>query len=134
MARARIWKRPLALVVGSVLLLIVLPWPRREILGDRCSGYGWAQASVLVRPVDARTGRPLSKELQWRSVLIARDGEYADSTILARGAARERAGTYDVVVRAPGYREWRRDGVRVPERLCDLKRARLRARLHSLRP
>ena len=134
MARAPGWKRTLALVFGSVFLLIVLPWPRREILGDRCSGYGWAQASVLVRPVDARTGRPLPKELQWRSVLIARDGEYVDSTSVAWGAARERAGTYDIVVRAPGYREWRRDGVRVPERLCDLKRARLKARLHPLHP
>jgi hypothetical protein len=72
--------------------------------------------------------------LQWRSVLIARDGDYVDSTSVAWGAARERAGTYDIVVRAPGYREWRRDGVRVPERLCDLKRARLKARLHPLHP
>jgi hypothetical protein len=64
--------------------------------------------------------------------LIVRDGDFVDSTRLARGAAYERAGVYDVVVRAPGYREWRRDDVRVRQRLCDLKRARLQARLQPV--
>ncbi|HEX8320069.1 hypothetical protein [Longimicrobium sp.] len=57
---------------------------------------------------------------------------YVDSSTVAYGAARERAGTYDVVVRAPGYREWSRAGVRVPQRLCDLKRAWLRADLQPI--
>lgn len=122
-------RRALAIVVIAVTLPVVLTRAKREIFGDRCSGYGWGLASVIVRAVDAHTGRPFSKELQWQSVLIVRDGDFVDSTSLARGAAYERAGVYDVTVRAPGYREWRRRGVRVPERLCDLKRARLKARL-----
>lgn len=89
---------------------------------------------MMVRAEDGRTGQPFAKELQWRSVLIVSDHEYLDSTNLAWGGARERAGTYDVLVRAPGYHEWRRAGVRVPERLCDLKRANLRAKLRPLNP
>jgi hypothetical protein len=85
----------------------------------------------MVDAVDARTGRALTGDAPGRTVLIVRDGAYVDSSSLAWGAARERAGTYEVVLRAPGYHEWRRDGVRVPERLCDFKRARLKA---SLRP
>jgi hypothetical protein len=111
------------------IIVVALPWTRREIFGDRCSGHGWGRASVRVMAVDARTGQPLSKEHLWRSALVVRDGEYVDSSTVAYGAAWERAGTFDVVVRAPGYREWRREGVRVPERLCDLKRARLHAKL-----
>lgn len=123
------WKRRIVLGIGAAALVLALPWTRREIFGDRCSGHGWAMASVRVKAVDARTGRPLPRELQWRSVLIVRDGEYADTTSVAWGGAWDRAGTFDVVVRAPGYEEWTRGGVRVPERLCDLKRARLTARL-----
>jgi hypothetical protein len=123
------WKRALAMGVVAVTLALAGPRAKREIFGDRCSGYGWGLASVIVRAVDAPTGRPLSKELQWQSVLIVRDGDFVDSTSLARGAAYERAGVYDVTVRAPGYREWTRRGVRVREGLCDLKRARLKARL-----
>jgi hypothetical protein len=134
MARSRGWKRPLALVVAVTASAIFLPRAKREIFGDRCSGHGWGRASVRVTATDARTGQPLSKEQQWRSALVVRDGDYVDSSTVAYGAAWERAGTYEVVVRAPGYREWRREGVRVPERLCDFKRARLKARLIPLDP
>ena len=84
---------------------------------------------MMVDGVNARTGRALDRDARWRAVLIAREGEYVDSSNLAWGATRERAGTYEVVVRAAGYEEWRRTGVRVPERLCDVKGARLKARL-----
>jgi hypothetical protein len=59
---------------------------------------------------------------------------YVDSSTVAYGAARERAGTYNVVVRAPGYHEWSRAGVRVPQRLCDLRRARIEAKLQPTNP
>ena len=130
MRRSPGWSRSLGLVLATAVLTFVHPSTRREVLGDRCSGESSARASVHVMALDA--GRPLSKELQWRSALIVRDGMYVDSSTVAYGAARERAGTYDVVVRAPGYREWSRAGVRVPQRLCDLKRAWLRADLQPI--
>jgi hypothetical protein len=114
------------------IVVLAHPLTRREVLGDQCYGQLPRRASVHVTALDARTGRPLSKELQWRSALIVRDGMYVDSSTVAYGAARERAGTYNVVVRAPGYREWRRDDLRVPQRLCDLKRARLQAGLQPV--
>jgi len=126
------WKRRGALGLGAVAMVLALPWTRREILGDRCSGHGWGLPSVVVDAVDARTGRAIARDAREGAVLIVRDGEYVDSSRLSWGAARERAGTYVVVVRAPGYQQWRRGGVRVSERLCDLKRARLEAKLHPL--
>ena len=132
MRRLARWKRRGVWGLAGVVVVLALPWTRREIFGDRCSGHGWGLPSVMVDAVDARTGRVLAPDARSRAVLIVRDGEYVDSSSLAWGAARERAGTYVVAVRAPGYHEWRRHGVRVPERLCDIKRARLKARLRPV--
>lgn len=128
------WGRSLGLVLATAVLIVAHPSVRREVFGDRCSGQLPRRASVHVTALDARTGQPLSKELQWRSALIVRDGMYIDSSTVAYGAARERAGTYDVIVRAPGYIEWTRKGVRVPQRLCDLRRARIQANLQPITP
>lgn len=61
-----------------------------------------------------------------------RDGDYVDTTSLTRGAAYERPGTYDVVLRVPGYQEWTRNGVQAPQRLCAVRQARLWAKLERL--
>ena len=126
-------KSRLAMGAGTVMLVFALPWTRRELLGDTCDGNCRSSPSVAVRAVDGHTGLPLPRELREEGTLTVRDGEYVDSAPLTQGAARDRAGAYDVLVRVPGYREWRRDGVRVPQRICDLKRATLTARLRPVR-
>lgn len=127
----RRWAVLITLTGAGILLFLAAPAARREILGETCSS-DLALASVWVRALDARTGQQLSYELRWRSVLIVRDGDYADTTSLTRGAAYERPGTYDVVLRVPGYQEWTRNGVRAPQRLCAVRQARIWAELKPL--
>ena len=69
--------------------------------------------------------------------LIAREGTYADSMSLpanradldskSLSAANERAGTYTVTVRKPGYREWTRSNVQVEQEVCHVRTVRLTA-------
>ena len=75
-------------------------------------------AAVFVRIVDDATGLPVARE----SVLIIRDGAYADSAraqpeepgnVLGFSAGFGRPGTYQVRVRNPAYQEWVREGVQV---------------------
>lgn len=94
-------------------------------------------AAVFVRIIDDATGQPVAKE----SVLIIRDGAYADSsraypeqpsTLLGHAAGFGRPGTYQVQVRNPAYQEWTREGVQVRRGgQCDkVQTVELTARLH----
>lgn len=68
-----------------------------------------------------------------RAWLIVRDGAYADSStfyyMVGRGsttyygaaAAEERAGTYEVTVRAPGFQDWTQTGVKVTADRCHVR-------------
>ena len=127
--------RRTVLIAAGVYLALALAAPLilHEVFGDRCAGAGWGLPSVWVRAVDARTGRPLPQELVDAGTITVRDGDVVGTSPLALGAALEASGTWDVSVRVPGYHEWRRSGVRVPERICGMKRARLTARLRRVR-
>lgn len=68
---------------------------------------------------------------------LARDGSFVDTLsifdpvngTLELYGAHERAGRYDVAISKPGYRTWRRDGVRVTEDECHVRTVRLEAPL-----
>jgi len=91
-----------------------------------------------VAVVDSLTNAPPPS-----ATLIARSAAYVDSvgpqspTTLVTGvflvlsAAPERAGTYDVTVRSPGYHEWTRTGVRVTAEECHVRPVALNARLQK---
>jgi hypothetical protein len=92
----------------------------------KCAGN--SIAAVAVRPIiDARTREEIPDEIASRGTLIVQDGTYADTTPLLMGAAPNRPGTYTIVVRLSGYREWRRSRVHVPRRPCTVHTAIVRA-------
>ncbi len=69
---------------------------------------------------------------------LARDGSFVDTLsvfgfdgVLDLYGAHERAGRYDVTISKPGYRTWRRDGVRVTEDECHVRTVELEAHLES---
>ena len=112
------------------------PFQRMQCTRERRPG-------VVVRVLDARTNRPPPRG----ATLVARDGAFADSTALAeprpeRGGgvgevvlrtARERAGTYALEVRSPGYRPWRAGGVVVHQGICHVETVELIVYLDPLR-
>lgn len=74
------------------------------------------------------------------AILIARSGTYVDSVgpqgpdalgWVSLTAAMERSGTYDLTVRAPGYHEWTREGVRVTDDGCHVDPVLVTARLRT---
>lgn len=93
---------------------------------------------LVVTVVDSLTGGPPTS-----AVLIARSGTFVDSVgpftpqpvvlngppVLNLPAAGERAGTYDLTVRAPGYRDWTRTSVRVTSDECHVRRTVVTARV-----
>jgi hypothetical protein len=93
-----------------------------------------SHSAVAVEAVDARSGRPLPLDIADRTTVIVSDGAYADTSAsgLYGGVGSDRMGTYEVVVRAPGYREWRATGVRPARRVCYIQTAVLRARLEPV--
>ena len=90
---------------------------------------------VNIAVVDSATGSPPSE-----ATLLVTSGSYTDSVgprgpsqttppVLMLSTAGERAGTYSVTVRSPGYRDWRRTGIRVTADECHVKPVNLTARL-----
>jgi hypothetical protein len=84
------------------------------------------RAGVQVNVLDSITGAPPES-----ASLIVRSGAYVDSvgpeaafrteTFLSLGAAGERVGIYNVMVRSPGYLPWTRTGVQVIEEGCHVR-------------
>lgn len=88
--------------------------------------------------VDSATGGPPTS-----AVLIARSGAFVDSVgpgtpmpvtlggppVLLLSTAGERPGTYDVTVRAQGYRDWARTGIRVTADECHVEPVAVTAHL-----
>jgi len=125
--------------VALLLLLIaacLLYTSRYYILNGWHERFGacavGSYVAVQVEAIDAQTGHSLSFDVARRSTLIVRDGAYADTARLLAGAAPDRMGTYEVVVRAPGYQEWRTSGVRPARRVCYIKTAAVRAELQPI--
>lgn len=99
------------------------------------------EPAILVSLVDGVTGSqglpgfPIS-EFMDRSFGSVRDGGFVDSlrsgewtgdTLRRLGAAGERAGRYDVLVRIDGYGDWRALGVTVERGVCHVQTVELRA-------
>jgi hypothetical protein len=51
--------------------------------------------------------------------------------VLLLSSAGERAGTYDLTIRSPGYRDWTRTGVEVTKDQCHVRPVTLTARLQK---
>lgn len=93
---------------------------------------------ISVTVVDSATGQPPDSAL-----LVARTREAVDSMgpvppiqvvlngppMLILSAAPERAGTYNLTVRASGYRDWNRTGVQVTRDACHVRATKITARL-----
>ena len=91
---------------------------------------------LVIEVRDVETGEPAAYE----AIGIARDGAFVDTlgnyselppepgdTRLI--GAWERGGRYDITISKPGYRTWRRDGVRVTEDECHVRTVELEAHL-----
>src|SRR5262245_43090242 len=94
-----------------------------------------ARAAISVQPVDSRTGEVLSGP----TILILSEGTFADtvhattsSTIPVISGAYERAGTYSILVRHPGYRDYVRTGVTVTRDECHVKPVRITAEMEKM--
>ena len=96
-----------------------------------------ARASVMVTVLDSLSGTGLAPG----TTVVLQDGEYRDSSVSGSGyplpgdsivystTTFERAGTYTVRVRRPGYALWERQGVQVTMGECHVVTALVRARL-----
>ncbi len=85
---------------------------------------------IVATTADKGTGTPLNTV----AVLVARDGSYVDSAVVEeRGVAWERPGTYEVHIRAPGYRDWIKPGVRVRTDGCHVQTVSISASLEPAR-
>ena len=94
---------------------------------------------VVVRISDGKTGAPLADS----ALAIVREKGYADTLepfeytskgpLGSQQGAGERVGTYDVIVRRPGYTQWQTHGVRVARDECHVRTVLLEARLKRLR-
>lgn len=93
------------------------------------------ERGLFVTVVDDVTGAPPSS-----ATLVAQSGEYVDSagpvaplpgSLLVLSAVPERAGTYDLTVRSPGYPAWTRTGVQVTADQCHVRRVDVTARLRK---
>lgn len=88
-----------------------------------------ARAAINVEVRDSLTGQPAAAG----ATGVAAEGAYADTldafSATSLAGAYERAGTYTVTVRKPGYREWRLTGVTVTSDACHVQPVQLQARL-----
>jgi hypothetical protein len=93
---------------------------------------------LAITVVDSVTASPPAT-----AILIARSGTFVDSVgpiapylidvnaapVLILYSAGERAGKYDVTVRAPGYKDWTRSGINVSRDVCHVRLTAITARL-----
>lgn len=94
------------------------------------------RTAIALTVVDAITGAPAAGG----ATVVVRSAGFRDSVVLSPTAAgysvgedRAGAGTYEFVVRKPGYQEWIRSGVRVRADQCHVTEpAQLTAALQPL--
>jgi hypothetical protein len=70
-------------------------------------------AGLAIEARDSLSGSPVSA-----ARALVTDGVFADTVALPGAGAWGRGGTYTIAVEAPGYRPWRRSGIRVREDRC----------------
>ena len=112
-----------------------------DFLGRGCDAMLDRGIAVQIR--DARSGAWLaagaSAEVQDGAYiealqLVGWRGVPPNDTATTLGGADERAGTYTVRVRRPGYQPWERGGVRVHDGECGVRTARITADLIMVTP
>ena len=125
------WTSPLLLSVGTLLGACGVLEPE-----TKCQMI--LRPAIVVEVRDARTDAPSAGG----ATLVVRDGAYADSAqgapatgsdaSLLISAAPGRPGTYDVLVRKAGFRDWTAENVKAREGKCGVETTRLVARLVSV--
>lgn len=121
-------------LLSPVLALVGLSLSGCNVIGITCPLIG--SDAIIVEIRDAATGAPAAAG----ATLIVRQGTYADTVqggpaaSATLSAASERAGTYDVLVRKPGYQDWTQENVTVRRAgACDrLDPVRLQAELQPV--
>ena len=100
-------------------------------LGTACTTE--ARPAISITPVDALTG----DTIRAAGTATVRDGAFVETQSntppLPPGfsLAYERAGTYDITVDVPGYRQWTREEVRVRRGECHVTTLVITARLEK---
>ena len=120
--------KPLTVLIGATATVAVL---------GGCCGDGVTNG-LAVEVVDAATGEPLGAG----TTVAARSGAYADTArqVVGRPGAAPgihllvwgRAGVYTVTAERAGYQAWRREDVRVRDRLCGVHTTHITAALVRL--
>ncbi len=118
--------------LGSARIVARLRVGSRELADSTIVTFFCSNAFVLglgVTIIDSLTGAVPSVASRWhvRDVL----GTFADSGTGVGGllSAGERAGTFRIEIRTPGYRDWTADSVVITRDLCHVKPVVLTARL-----
>ncbi len=123
--------------IGAALLSVILGLASctNDPISFACTDE--ARASIMVTVLDSVTGTGLARG----ATVVLQDGAYSDSSVFGPGdpipgdsvfyatQTYERAGTYSVRVRRPGYALWAREGVQVTADQCHVVTVRVRARL-----
>lgn len=126
--------------IGAMLAVVVLGLAgcENDPVGFGCTLE--ARSSVTVTVIDSASGTGRARG----ATVILRDGAYTDSSVFALDDPLpgdsifyftntfERAGTFTVRVRRPGYALWERQNVQVTSDQCHVVTARVRARLQPL--
>lgn len=124
----------------TIPVLFALP-----LVVGACDIFGSEVCTLSIEPgirvtiTDSVSGEPRAAD----AVGVAREGMFVDTlrpgvsqgnVMISRQGADERPGFYEVVVRAPGYAEWVRNGVIVRAGDCHVNSVQLEARLQVLTP
>jgi hypothetical protein len=124
--------------------LLILPLLIGAIVAQACTSPSGLVCTaeyrfgLAITVIDSVTSSPPTA-----ATLIARSGTFVDSVgptapysihvndspVLILNSAGERAGTYDVTVRSPGYRDWTRSGINVSADECHVRLTSVTARL-----
>lgn len=113
--------------LSAVLVLLVAACGSDDVVV--CTTEARSGLAVTVR--DSTSGSPVTSGAE----VVAREGAYADTaraSLISSGVyslAIERAGTYEVTVDHPAYRQWRRTGVVVTRDECHVVTVSLLARM-----
>ncbi len=103
--------------IPSVLAIPVLATGCQSLFGESCASIGKAPA-IAVRVTDAPMGNTPTSGV----TLVIRGTAYDSVTTTSFGGgiqAGDRPGTYTVIVRQVGYREFSQSGVRVASASCN---------------
>jgi hypothetical protein len=128
--------------ISSRGLVQVLPLLIATIFAEACTSPNGVICTEEFRyGLNVSVVDSLTSSAPASAILIAHSGTYVDSVgpevpfqlngvpVLLLSTAGERAGTYDLNIRSPGYRDWTRSGIKVTADACHVNPIAITARL-----